>query len=342
MVTFPGQLPGLRGTTNSNSPVFSAIDLQRRSQELLSYSISDNTRKLYDTALNVFKAVCFNIFRKAYYHEEKCPPHSHELVNFVSYLSYKQFSPNTIKSYISGLYFCKLHNVHDSTQSFLLRKVLVGLTRKNPRADDRKPLTLDILSSILRLLPTICKSPYESALFSVIFTTAFFGYFRMGELVQNSVHDPGHAIQARDVIYLEHNNTVPIFLRHSKTDQNIHIVGPKRIWIIGLSIIKHAFCYARTSSYGANLELARHNATIFWQGKGGMRLEEIYPKVRRLLKVEDAPHILVIHCGGNNIPMDKGAKSADLRFRLKAVLKKLTALLPSTILIWSQILPRLH
>ncbi|XP_055997104.1 uncharacterized protein LOC130047013 [Ostrea edulis] len=215
MVTFPGQLPGLGGTTNSNFPVLSAIDLQRRSQELLSYSISDNTRKLYDTALNVF-----NTFRKAYYHEEKWPPHSHELVNFVWYLSYKQFSPNTIKSYISGLsYFCKLHNVHDSTQSFLLRKVLVGLTRKNPRAHDRKPLTLDILSSILRLLPTICKSPYESALFSAIFTTAFFEYFRMGELVQNSVHDPGRAIQARDVIYLEHNNTVPIFLRHSKTDQ---------------------------------------------------------------------------------------------------------------------------
>ena len=122
----------------------------------------------------------------------------------------------------------------------------------------------------------------------------------------------------------------------------IHIVGPKRIWIIGSSIIKRAFCYARQSTFGANLELERHKTTIFWQGKGGMGLEEIYPKVKTLLKVEDEPHMLVIHCGGNNIPANKGSKSADLRFQLKAVLGKLAKLLPFTILVWSQILPRLH
>jgi hypothetical protein len=43
----------------------------------------------------------------------------------------------------------------------------------------------------------------------------------MGELVQNTVLDPGHAIQAGDVTYYEHStcNTDPIFLKHSKTDQ---------------------------------------------------------------------------------------------------------------------------
>lgn len=73
-----------------------------------------------------------------------------------------------------------------------------------------------------------------------------------------------------------------------------------------------------------------------------MKLEEIYPKVKTLLKVEDEPHMLVIHCGGNNIPANKGSKSADLRFQLKEILGKLVKLLPSTILVWSQILPRLH
>lgn len=41
----------------------------------------------------------------------------------------------------------------------------------------------------------------------------------MGELVHNSLQDPGHAIQYGDVTYLAHNNTVHIFLKHSKTDQ---------------------------------------------------------------------------------------------------------------------------
>jgi hypothetical protein len=73
-----------------------------------------------------------------------------------------------------------------------------------------------------------------------------------------------------------------------------------------------------------------------------MRLEELYPKILTLLKIEDAPHLLVIHCGGNNIPGDKNYKSVNLRFRTKGVLLKLSKLLPSTTLIWSQILPRIH
>ena len=170
---------------------------------------------MYDTALSTF-----NNCRRSYRLEENWPPRANELADFVSYLSYKQFSPSTVKSYISGIsYFCKLHNLQDPTQSFLLRKILVGLSRKYLRTDDRKPITPDILSSLLRLLPAICKSPYESKLFSAMFTTAFFGYFRMGELVQNTVLDPGHAIQVEYVTYHEHSDTVQIFLKHSKTDQ---------------------------------------------------------------------------------------------------------------------------
>lgn len=215
MVTFPSQLPRGRGSPNINTLVISAGDLRHRAHELLSYSISDSTKKLYNTALNVF-----NDFRKHYFDTEEWPPHYNQLVDFVSYLSYKQYSPNTVKSYISGIsYFCKLYNLSDPTQSFLLRKTLVGLGRKNVQVDERKPVTLTILSSILKLLPTICKSHYETMLFSTIFSTAFFGYFRMGELVQNSMHDPGHAIQAGDVTYHKQTNKVLIVLKHSKTDQ---------------------------------------------------------------------------------------------------------------------------
>lgn len=39
-----------------------------------------------------------------------------------------------------------------------------------------------------------------------------FGYFRMEKLVQNSAHEPVHAVNAKDAIYLEHTNTVPISL----------------------------------------------------------------------------------------------------------------------------------
>uniref|UniRef100_K1PXS7 Uncharacterized protein n=1 Tax=Magallana gigas TaxID=29159 RepID=K1PXS7_MAGGI len=86
------------------------------------------------------------------------------------------------------------------------------------------------------------------------------------------------------------------------------------IWIVGSSIIKNAFCHAKESCRGTDLQLDRHKASIFWQGKGGMRWAELYSKIKTLLKVEDPPQILVIHCGGNNIPRQYGAKSIELRF----------------------------
>uniref|UniRef100_A0A8W8IJ90 Uncharacterized protein n=1 Tax=Magallana gigas TaxID=29159 RepID=A0A8W8IJ90_MAGGI len=38
-----------------------------------------------------------------------------------------------------------------------------------------------------------------------------------------------------------------------------------RIWIVGSSIIKRAFCQTRHSIFQTHLELERHRATIFWQ-----------------------------------------------------------------------------
>lgn len=69
------------------------------------------------------------------------------------------------------------------------------------------------------MLPTVCLSQYETTLFAAIFATAYFGYFRIGELVQNNSRDVGHAIQFHDVMFVASRNNVDISLKHSKTDQ---------------------------------------------------------------------------------------------------------------------------
>lgn len=71
-----------------------------------------------------------------------------------------------------------------------------------------------------------------------------------------------------------------------------------------------------------------------------MRWKQVCPKVRSLLKVEDPPHYLLVHCGGNDIGQED--KCVVLRENIKKGLDKLQNLLPNTTLIWSQVLPRLQ
>lgn len=93
-----------------------------------------------------------------------------------------------------------------------------------------------------------------------------------------------------------------------------------RIWIVGSSIIKRAFCQTRHSIFQTHLELERHRATIFWQDKGGVKWGEGLPKIKCFLKVEDPPNVLEFDCGGNNIPVDKGEMTVDLRLKINNTL----------------------
>lgn len=102
----------------------------------------------------------------------------------------------------------------------------------------------------------------------------------------------------------------------------------------------NAWVQGRSSSFGANLQLHRLNASVFGQGKGGMRWKQVCPKVRSLLEVEDPPHYLLVHCRGNDIGQED--KCVVLRENIKKGLDKLQNLLPNTTLIWSQVLPRLQ
>ena len=127
---------------------------------------------------------------------------------------------STIRSYISGISFkCKVLNIFDPTQNFVVKKMLTGLSRLDKRHDLRMPVTLSILSKIIPSLPRVCSSNYESILFSAVFTIAFFGFFRVGELVQNTRSDVGHALQTSNVKILTSINALEIRIPISKTDQ---------------------------------------------------------------------------------------------------------------------------
>jgi hypothetical protein len=108
-------------------------------------------------------------------------------------------------------------------------------------------------------------------------------------------------------------------------------------WFVGSSIVKRAFVAARDRPGGVSLGLQRLGINMWWQGKGGMIWTDMYKKIKTLLKVNDKPQYLIMHCAAND--MGK-TKLKELIENVKTTLGKIQLLLPDTKIIWSQLLPR--
>jgi lysophospholipase L1-like esterase len=108
--------------------------------------------------------------------------------------------------------------------------------------------------------------------------------------------------------------------------------------VVGSAIIKHAFAFARSRPGGGNLGLQRLNVSLWWQGRGGMLIKQLRQQIRTMLKYEDPPAFLVLHISGNDIG---DSKVGFFRNEIKDTIRWIMKVLPGTVLVWSQILPRL-
>lgn len=118
----------------------------------------------------------------------------------------------------------------------------------------------------------------------------------------------------------------------------LRILGETKVWIVGSSIIKNAFIEARNRPGGINLGLNRLGVSVWWQGLSGMSVYRLKQQIRTMMRLEDAPHFLILHIAGNDIG---SRKIGYLRNDLKSILRWVTRVLPNTIIIWSQVLPRI-
>ena len=72
------------------------------------------------------------------------------------------YSPNTAKSCIAAIGFkMKMNNRTDSTDSFIVSKLLKGMSKTYKRADIRRPITVEILADIIRMLPQITNMQFD-------------------------------------------------------------------------------------------------------------------------------------------------------------------------------------
>ncbi|XP_078320273.1 uncharacterized protein LOC111112779 [Crassostrea virginica] len=117
------------------------------------------------------------------------------------------------------------------------------------------------------------------------------------------------------------------------------LLDTQTIWLVGSSIIKHAFLEAVLRPGGTNLTLERQNISLWWQGYSGLQLGKMTQKIRSLKNVGPVPNFILIHCGGN----DLGKLSVR---RIRVVAKLLLLFIRTNFqnikVIWSFILPRLQ
>ena len=82
---------------------------------------------------------------------------------------------------------------------------------------------------------------------------------------------------------------------------NISGLSCIKVWIVGSLIIKHAALETRTRPEGTGLGLENLGIELWWQGYGFLKFIDIAKKLRYLFTLQDPPHFIPMHCGGNDL-----------------------------------------
>ncbi|XP_060139102.1 uncharacterized protein LOC118082278 isoform X1 [Zootoca vivipara] len=152
--------------------------------------------------------------------EMDTPPNKREVLAYLVNLRRLGRAARTLHIQTAAIsFFSKASYSTDPCADFLVRKALEGWRRlQPPRKDSRKPITFNLLFQIHKQLRKLCWSKYEARLFSAAYSIAFFGAFRIGEVVcEGSPSQAAKGILLSDLSLSE--KEVVIHIRQSKTDQ---------------------------------------------------------------------------------------------------------------------------
>nr|XP_030126823.1 uncharacterized protein LOC115494951 [Taeniopygia guttata] len=136
------------------------------------------------------------------------------------------YSTSKTLTYMAALsYLSKLTGNSDPLEDPITCCMVMGLKRRAgiPR-DKYLPVTIEMLRSLLGVLESACITRYECLLFRALFTVAFFGALRIGEMVakHRNVLQP-ELLYLSDLQLMERK--VLLFLPYSPVDQERHVIS---------------------------------------------------------------------------------------------------------------------
>jgi hypothetical protein len=197
--------------------------LLEHAQKRIAQSLTRNTWRKYESAWNLFDT--FLIDRKLPF---TCPIPISQLRQFAVWADYrKHLAPSTIKSYISALSKLQLLLGFDQVpfnSDAWLKAFLQGSENAKiyepQKTSTRRAVTFEILTLIGHQLTHSGWSEFTRSLFWAVSLIAFWGSFRLGELlsVDNSAFDPFSALLWDDITFRD-DGSLLIHLKSTKTSK---------------------------------------------------------------------------------------------------------------------------
>ena len=168
----------LRG--NPRTPT--ATEITENLDYLLQKILTKTSKTVYSRAWTLFRNFTY-IFQQNINYQITLPLSSDDILQYISYLNLYNFAPSSITTYVTAISFVhKMGDFYDPTATFRVQKTLSSVNKLYGKEDSRLPITLFILSRLTSALPLAVKNVYHRALLQAMFTIAFFGLCRIGEL----------------------------------------------------------------------------------------------------------------------------------------------------------------
>lgn len=109
------------------------------------------------------------------------------------------------------------------------------------------------------------------------------------------------------------------------------------VWIVGSSVVKDVIQFGKAfPEYDIAAMLKDDVSAVFTHGEMDMKIEDLLPAVKYMLKTTERPHMILFQCGEHNVCVGRNADLIDIVKKDLALIKQE---IPGVVLVWSQMLP---
>ena len=127
----------------------------------------------------------------------------------------------SVRSAVSALAFIQnFLQAPDITKNFMVAKALKGFHRLQPTKEARSPVTLKILEKLVNTVSMIVGNNYNIALFKAMYSLAFFGFLRIGEITAPNGSQTNHQLQLSSILIHDSDGTMTLIFHSYKHKQD--------------------------------------------------------------------------------------------------------------------------